>query len=63
MAAVWPSMTTRKWLFSQVTVAVLPAWISPAWIFCRAIMRPPREETRRWTVTGAPGWGGWVRVR
>src|SRR5262249_60483842 len=32
-AATSPSMTTRKWLFSQITVAVLPAWIIPAWIF------------------------------
>jgi hypothetical protein len=30
------SMITRKSLFSQITVAVLPAWIIPAWIFCRA---------------------------
>src|SRR5689334_21944206 len=52
MAAVSPSMTTRKWLFSQITVAVLPAWIIPAWIFCRATMSPPREETRRCTVMG-----------
>jgi hypothetical protein len=62
-AAVSPSMTTRKWLFSQITVAVLPAWIIPAWIFCRATMSPPREETRRCTVMGPPGWGGRDRPR
>ena len=29
-AAVSPSMITWKWLFSQMIVAVLPAWIIPA---------------------------------
>ncbi len=40
-----------------------PAWIIPAWIFRRATMSPPREETRRCTVMGPPGWGGRDRAR
>src|SRR5258707_15383161 len=40
-----------------------PAWIIPAWIFRRATMSPPREETRRCTVVGPPGWGGRERAR
>jgi hypothetical protein len=62
MAAVSPSMTTRKQVFSQITVAVLPARIIPAWIFWRATMSPPWEETRRCTVMGQPGWGGRERA-
>src|ERR1017187_1122613 len=56
-------MTTWKWLLSQITVAVLPAWIIPAWIFCRATMSPPGEETRRCTVMGPPGCDGSDRAR
>lgn len=43
-AAVSPSMTTRKQVFSQITVAILPAWIIPAWIFCRATIPAPRRH-------------------
>src|SRR5713226_7677159 len=45
-------MITRKLVFSQITVAVLPAWIIPAWIFWRATIRAPRDDTRRCTVIG-----------
>src|SRR6266851_2062733 len=45
-------MTRRKLWSSAVTVTILPAWIRPTWIFWVASMMPPREETRRCTVTG-----------
>jgi hypothetical protein len=28
-----PSMTSRKLLFSEMTVTILPAWVMPTWIF------------------------------
>jgi TetR/AcrR family transcriptional regulator, regulator of cefoperazone and chloramphenicol sensitivity len=31
-------------LFSQITVAVLAAWIIPAWSFCPATVRPGRRD-------------------
>jgi len=50
-------------VFSQITVAVLPAWIIPTWIFCRATISPPRDDTRRCTVIGPPGCSGRDRPR
>ena len=44
---VSPPMMTWKWLFSQITMAVLPAWIVPAWIFWRAVPALDREPTRK----------------
>ena len=44
-------------------MTILPAWIRPTWIFWVATMMPPREETRRCTVTGPDGGGGLAAAR
>jgi hypothetical protein len=51
-------MMSRKLWSSAVTVTILPAWTRPTWIFWVATMMPPREETRRCTVTGPDGGSG-----
>jgi len=40
-------MTSRKALFSVMTVTIFHAWVMPTWKRWRAIWMPPREETRR----------------
>ena len=56
--AACPSTVSRKLWSPAMTVTILPAWIRPTWIFWVATMMPPREETRRCTVTGPDGGGG-----
>src|SRR6266700_22060 len=53
-----PSTASRKLWSPAVTVTILPAWIRPTWIFWVATMMPPREDTRRCTITGPDGGAG-----